>query len=69
MLFYGKVWKFGDNIDTDMIIPGRYLDILNPKEFSKYCMEGVCHDFSKKISPGDIIVGGKNLDEFIAFEK
>jgi 3-isopropylmalate/(R)-2-methylmalate dehydratase small subunit len=57
----GKVWKFGDDIDTDIIIPGRYLVVTDPNKLAKHCMEGVCTDFYKKVSKGDIIVGGKNF--------
>ena len=57
----GKVWKFGDDIDTDIIIPGRYLVVTNPDELAKHCMEGLDPDFYEKISFGDIIVAGKNF--------
>lgn len=57
----GKVWKFGDDIDTDIIIPGRYLVITDPKTLAKHCMEGLDPDFYKKINKGDFIVAGKNF--------
>ncbi len=57
----GKVWKFGDDIDTDIIIPGRYLVVTDPKKLAKHCMEGLDCDFNEKISKGDIIVAGKNF--------
>lgn len=57
----GKVWKFGDNIDTDVIIPARYLNTINSEELGKHCMEDVDPEFSKKVSPGDIVVAGKNF--------
>ena len=57
----GKAWKFGDNIDTDVIIPARYLNTTDPAELAKHCMEDADPEFSKKISPGDIIVAGKNF--------
>lgn len=57
----GKVWKFGDNIDTDVIIPARYLNTTDSEELGKHCMEDVDPDFSKKVSRGDIIVAGKNF--------
>ena len=57
----GKAWKFGDNIDTDVIIPARYLNTTDPEELAKHCMEDADPEFSKKISKGDIIVGGKNF--------
>jgi 3-isopropylmalate/(R)-2-methylmalate dehydratase small subunit len=57
----GKVWKFGDDIDTDIIIPGRYLVITDPDKLAKHCMEGLDPDFHEKVSNGDIIVAGKNF--------
>ncbi|MDP6671275.1 MAG: 3-isopropylmalate dehydratase small subunit [archaeon] len=57
----GKSWKFKDNVDTDVIIPARYLNSSNPKELASHCMEDIDKDFTKKISAGDIIVAGKNF--------
>lgn len=58
----GKAWKFGDDINTDIIIWGKYkYRILDLKELSKHAMEAVAPNFSEKISPGDIIVAGKNF--------
>ena len=57
----GKVWKFGDDIDTDIIIPGRYLVVTDPEKLAKHCMEGLDSDFHKKVSDGDFIVAGKNF--------
>ncbi|MBO8143630.1 MAG: 3-isopropylmalate dehydratase small subunit [Thermodesulfobacterium sp.] len=57
----GKVWKFGDNIDTDVIIPARYLNTTDPEELAKHCMEDADPEFSKKVNKGDIIVAGKNF--------
>ena len=60
--FRGKVWAFGDDINTDIIIPFRFKSRTNdPYELAKYAMYGHDPDFSKKISKGDIIVGGKNF--------
>ncbi len=56
-----KAWKFGDNIDTDAIIPAVYLDTTDPKEMASHCMAGVDTEFVNKIAPGDIIVGGENF--------
>jgi 3-isopropylmalate/(R)-2-methylmalate dehydratase small subunit len=61
MIFTGKVWKFGDNIDTDAIVPARYLNTSDPVELAKHCMEDADPDFVKKIKPGDIIIGGENF--------
>jgi len=57
----GKVWKFGDNIDTDLIIAARYLNTSDPKELAKYVMEDADPDFVKKMQKGDIIVAGENF--------
>ncbi len=57
----GKVWKFGDNIDTDVIIPARYLNTTDPEELAKHCMEDADPEFPKKVNKGDIIVAGKNF--------
>lgn len=57
----GKVFKFGDNIDTDVIIPARYLNAPSPEELAKHCMEDIDADFVKKVNAGDIMVGGANF--------
>ncbi len=57
----GKVWKFGDDIDTDIILPGRYLIYTDEERLSKHCMEGLDDDFHRKANEGDFIVGGKNF--------
>lgn len=56
----GRVWKFGDNIDTDVIIPGQYLK-FSGKDLTDHVMEGVDPEFAKKVRPGDFIVAGKNF--------
>ncbi|MCX8111493.1 MAG: 3-isopropylmalate dehydratase small subunit [Syntrophorhabdaceae bacterium] len=61
MVLKGNVWKFGDNIDTDIIIPARYLAHTDPKILGEHCMEPLSPDFSKKVRPGDIIVAGANF--------
>lgn len=61
MIFRGRAWKFGDDIDTDIIIPARYLSLIDAQELGRHCMEGLDPDFPRKISKGDIIVGGKNF--------
>ncbi len=57
----GRVWKFGDSIDTDLIIPGKYLRTREMKIFAAHAMEGVDPEFAKKVKPGDIIVAGTNF--------
>ncbi|QEK11631.1 3-isopropylmalate dehydratase small subunit [Crassaminicella thermophila] len=57
----GYVFKYGDNVDTDVIIPARYLNTSDPAELAKYCMEDIDANFSKKVKKGDIIVAGKNF--------
>ncbi|MCS7203623.1 MAG: 3-isopropylmalate dehydratase small subunit [Thermodesulfovibrio sp.] len=61
MKIRGRVWKFGDNIDTDVIIPARYLNTSDPKELAKHVMEDADPEFPSKVRPGDIIVAGKNF--------
>jgi 3-isopropylmalate dehydratase small subunit len=57
----GKAWRFGDDVDTDAIIPARYLNTSDPDELAKHCMEDADPEFSLKVTTGDIIVGGKNF--------
>lgn len=57
----GRVWKYGPNVNTDVIIPGRYCHLTDPKELAKYCMADLDADFVNKISPGDIVVAGGNF--------
>ena len=61
MIYRGKVWKFGDDIDTDAIIPARYLNTSDPEELAKHCMEDADPEFVNKMSRGDIIVAGENF--------
>jgi 3-isopropylmalate/(R)-2-methylmalate dehydratase small subunit len=62
MLIAGKVYKFGDNINTDVIYPGKYLSITADRnEMAKHCFEAVYPEFMQKAKPGDIIVAGKNF--------
>jgi len=56
-----RVWKFGDNIDTDAIIPGRFLTIYDPRELAKHAFEGIRDEFASEVKTGDIIVAGKNF--------
>jgi len=57
----GYVHKYGDNVDTDVIIPARYLNTSDPAELASHCMEDIDKDFTKKVKAGDIIVGGANF--------
>ena len=57
----GKVWKYGNNIDTDVIIPARYLNDPDPKALASHCMCDIDENFAGKVEPGDIMVGGWNF--------
>lgn len=57
----GRVFKYGDNVDTDVIIPARYLNTSDSKELALHCMEDIDADFIKKVELGDIIVANKNF--------
>ena len=57
----GKAWKYGDDVDTDAIIPARYLNTSDPAELAAHCMEDIDPDFLKKRTPGDILVAGRNF--------
>ncbi len=61
MTLKGKAWKFGRDIDTDAIIPARYLNTSDPAELAKHCMEDADKNFAKKVKAGDIIVADKNF--------
>jgi len=69
MKIRGKVWKYGDEIDTDIIYPGKYLVSFDPSEAGLHAMEGIESDFHKKISKGDILVVGKNFGSGSAREQ
>lgn len=60
-LVTGKAYVYGNNIDTDQIYPGRYLDLVDPMEIGKHCMEGADASLVKKLNSGDIIVAGRNF--------
>ena len=57
----GKVWRFGNDVDTDLIIPARYLNTSDPKVLAQHCMEDADPSFAGKVGMGDIIVAGKNF--------
>ncbi len=61
MILKGNVIKYGDNIDTDVIIPARYLNTSDGKELAKHCMEDIDKTFVEKVKPGDIMVAGNNF--------
>ncbi|MCM1364147.1 MAG: 3-isopropylmalate dehydratase small subunit [Faecalibacterium sp.] len=61
MKFTGTVLKYGDNVDTDVIIPARYLNTIDKKELASHCMEDIDIDFTKKVKNGDIMVAGFNF--------
>ena len=58
---HGKVHKYGDNVDTDVIIPARYLNTADHKELAAHCMEDIDKEFINKVTDGDIMVGGANF--------
>lgn len=57
----GKAWKFGDDVNTDVITPGKYLTIREPEKLAPYVMEGIDPEFTTKAKPGDLLVAGKNF--------
>jgi len=57
----GKVLKYKDNVDTDVIIPARYLNTSDPKELAAHCMEDIDKEFVNRVKPGDIMIAGKNF--------
>ncbi len=61
MIFNGKAIKYGDNVDTDVIIPARYLNTIDKKELASHCMEDIDADFKNKVQAGDIMIAGYNF--------
>jgi len=61
MIITGRVWKFGNDVDTDLIIPARYLNTSDPLELASHCMEDADKSFAGRVQPGDIIVAGRNF--------
>ena len=58
----GRVWKYGDDVNTDVIFPGKYTySILDPEEMAKHALEDLDPDFARKVKPGDIVIAGKNF--------
>ena len=61
MKLKGRVWKYGDNVDTDVIIPARYLNVSTAAELAEHCMEDLDPAFVRQVQPGDVIMGGSNF--------
>jgi 3-isopropylmalate/(R)-2-methylmalate dehydratase small subunit len=61
MRIRGRTWKYGDNVDTDVIIPARYLNVSTTEELAKHCMEDIDPAFAGSVQPGDIILAGENF--------
>ena len=61
MKFSGNAIKYGDNVDTDVIIPARYLNTIDKKELASHCMEDIDRDFTKKVKAGDIMIAGSKF--------
>lgn len=61
MVIEGRVWKYGDHVDTDAILPARYLNVSAAAELARHCMEGIDAHFSSNVEPGDLIVAGANF--------
>ena len=60
-LIRGKAWNYGDDVNTDFILPGIYLELTDPEEMGRHAMEGKDPDFAEKVQPGDVVVGGRNF--------
>ncbi|KON29306.1 3-isopropylmalate dehydratase [miscellaneous Crenarchaeota group-15 archaeon DG-45] len=61
MKLRGRAWRFGDDVNTDLISPGRYLELTDPLEMARHAMEGIDPSFPERVSPGDIVVAGRNF--------
>lgn len=61
MQMAGRVHKFGDHVDTDVIVPGRYLSLRDPKALAPYCLEGLDPEFAGRVQHGDVLVAGRNF--------
>ena len=61
MAMQGRIWKYGDNIDTDVIIPARYLNMSTAEELAEHCMEDLDPIFAQAVQPGDVVVAGENF--------
>lgn len=61
MKAHGRVWKLGDNVDTDQLLPGRYLSLTDPQELAAHCLEDLLPAFHGGVHPGDVLLAGENL--------
>ena len=61
MSIKGKAWNYGDDVNTDFILPGIYLELTDPKDMAKHAMEGLDKEFAKKVQLGDVVKGGRNF--------
>ena len=61
MRLEGRAWKYGDNVDTDAIIPARYLNVSTPEELAVHCMEDIDPSFAGAVQPGDVVLAGENF--------
>jgi len=61
MKIKGRAWNYGDDVNTDYIVPGIYLELTDPAEIGKHAMEGIDPEFSRKVHKGDVVVGGRNF--------
>jgi 3-isopropylmalate/(R)-2-methylmalate dehydratase small subunit len=61
MSIKGKAWNYGDDVNTDFILPGIYLELTDPKDMAKHAMEGLDKEFAKKVQLGDVVIGGRNF--------
>lgn len=57
----GKAWNYGDDVNTDFILPGIYLELTDPDEMGRHAMEGIDPEFARKVKPGDVVIGGRNF--------
>lgn len=61
MVTEGRVWVYGDDVDTDVIIPARYLNTSDPEKLARHCLEDLDHSFAAEVKPGDVVVAGSNF--------
>jgi len=61
IMIRGKAWNYGDDVNTDFILPGIYLELTDPDEMRRHAMEGIDPEFAEKVQPGDVVVGGRNF--------